>query len=172
MRECYPARWICLVAAESVRTCGRGYRTTQQMSKLGTNARCRRAPNPSAFRGQTGSKRRIVRMTRLSRKIHSRWRFDATTETARKPISCAPCRRAMSKGIIFTPVSLDADDPDTGGGDNHATRRGFAGFASCALCGLAEFAATEVSAQGTPPPAPAGFTRKMLSQMDGRCPAT
>jgi hypothetical protein len=28
------------------------------------------------------------------------------------------------------------------------TRRGFAGFASCALCGLAEFAATEVSAQG------------------------
>jgi hypothetical protein len=32
------------------------------------------------------------------------------------------------------------------------TRRGFAGFASCALCGLAEFAATEVSAQGTPPP--------------------
>jgi len=47
------------------------------------------------------------------------------------------------------------------------TRRGFAGFASCALCGLAEFAATEVSAQGTPPPAPAGFTRKILSQMDG-----
>ena len=47
------------------------------------------------------------------------------------------------------------------------TRRGFAGFASCALCGLAEFAATEASAQGTPPPAPAGFTRKILSQMDG-----
>src|SRR3981081_4244007 len=50
------------------------------------------------------------------------------------------------------------------------TRRGFAGFASCALCGLAEFAATEVSAQGTPPTAPAGFTRKMLSQMDGPMP--
>ena len=47
------------------------------------------------------------------------------------------------------------------------TRRGFVGVASCALCGLAEFAATEVSAQGTPPPAPAGFTRKILSQMDG-----
>jgi quercetin dioxygenase-like cupin family protein len=47
------------------------------------------------------------------------------------------------------------------------TRRSFAGFASCALCGLAEFAATEVSAQGAPPPAPAGFTRKILSQMDG-----
>ena len=50
------------------------------------------------------------------------------------------------------------------------TRRGFAGFASCALCGLAEFVATEVSAQGTPPPAPAGFTRKILSQMDGPVP--
>ncbi len=50
------------------------------------------------------------------------------------------------------------------------TRRGFAGFASCALCGLAEFAATDVSAQGAPPPAPAGFTRKILSQMDGPMP--
>jgi quercetin dioxygenase-like cupin family protein len=50
------------------------------------------------------------------------------------------------------------------------TRRGFAGFASCALCGLAEFAATEVSAQGAPPPAPAGITRKILSQMDGPAP--
>src|SRR6202043_2184627 len=50
------------------------------------------------------------------------------------------------------------------------TRRGFAGLASCALCGLAEFVATEVSAQGTPPPAPIGFTRKMLSQMDGPMP--
>jgi quercetin dioxygenase-like cupin family protein len=50
------------------------------------------------------------------------------------------------------------------------TRRGFAGLASCALCGLAEFAATEASAQGTPPPAPAGFSRKILSQMDGPMP--
>jgi quercetin dioxygenase-like cupin family protein len=50
------------------------------------------------------------------------------------------------------------------------TRRGFAGFASCALCGLAEFAATPVSAQGAPPAAPAGFTRKILSQMDGPTP--
>ena len=47
------------------------------------------------------------------------------------------------------------------------TRRGFAGLASCALCGLAEFAATEVSALGAPPAAPSGFTRKILSQMDG-----
>jgi quercetin dioxygenase-like cupin family protein len=50
------------------------------------------------------------------------------------------------------------------------TRRGFAGFASCALCGLAEFAATEVSAQGAPPATPSGFTRKILSQMDGPMP--
>jgi quercetin dioxygenase-like cupin family protein len=47
------------------------------------------------------------------------------------------------------------------------TRRGFAGFASCALCGLAEFAATEVSAQGAPPATTPGVTRKILSQTDG-----
>src|SRR5215471_7825436 len=50
------------------------------------------------------------------------------------------------------------------------TRRGFAGFASCALCGLAEFVATDASAEGSPPPAPAGFTRKILTQMDGPMP--
>jgi hypothetical protein len=31
------------------------------------------------------------------------------------------------------------------------TRRGFAGFASCAICGIMEFVASEVSAQGTQP---------------------
>jgi quercetin dioxygenase-like cupin family protein len=50
------------------------------------------------------------------------------------------------------------------------TRHGFAGFASCALCGLAEFVATEASAQGAAPPAPAGFSRKILTQMDGPMP--
>jgi quercetin dioxygenase-like cupin family protein len=50
------------------------------------------------------------------------------------------------------------------------TRRGFAGFASCALCGLAEFIATDASAQGAAPAAPSGFTRKILSQMDGPAP--
>jgi quercetin dioxygenase-like cupin family protein len=50
------------------------------------------------------------------------------------------------------------------------TRRGFAGFASCALCGLAEFVATDASAQTTPPPAPTGFARKILSQIDGPTP--
>lgn len=50
------------------------------------------------------------------------------------------------------------------------TRRGLAGFASCALCGLAEFAATDASAEGPPPSAPAGFTRRILAQMDGPMP--
>ncbi|MDI4235513.1 cupin domain-containing protein [Bradyrhizobium sp. 31Argb] len=49
------------------------------------------------------------------------------------------------------------------------TRRGFAAVASCAICGITEFAATEVSAQGTPPATP-GVTRKILSQMDGPVP--
>jgi quercetin dioxygenase-like cupin family protein len=47
------------------------------------------------------------------------------------------------------------------------TRRGFAGFASCALCGITEFVATAASAQGTPPQPTAGVTRKILSQTDG-----
>jgi quercetin dioxygenase-like cupin family protein len=67
--------------------------------------------------------------------------------------------------------SPDTNDPDTAGRETiMLTRRGFAAFASCALCGLAEFAATEASAEGTPPPAPTGFTRKILSQMDGPVP--
>jgi quercetin dioxygenase-like cupin family protein len=44
------------------------------------------------------------------------------------------------------------------------TRRGFAGFAPCAATGLV---ATEILAQGTPPAATSGVTRKILSQMDG-----
>ena len=50
------------------------------------------------------------------------------------------------------------------------TRRGFAGFASCALCGITEFVATAASAQGTPPAATSGVTRKILSQADGPVP--
>ena len=50
------------------------------------------------------------------------------------------------------------------------TRRGFAGFASCALCGIAEFVAAEASAQGAPPAATGGVTRKILSQTDGPTP--
>ena len=48
------------------------------------------------------------------------------------------------------------------------TRREFAGVASCALCGLAEFVNSEAYAQGAAPPATTtGVTRKILSQIDG-----
>jgi len=47
------------------------------------------------------------------------------------------------------------------------TRRGFSSFATCAICGISEFIATEASAQGTQPAATPGVTRKILSQMDG-----
>jgi quercetin dioxygenase-like cupin family protein len=50
------------------------------------------------------------------------------------------------------------------------TRRGFAGFASCALCGISEFIASEASAQAAPPATTPGVTRKILSQMDGPTP--
>jgi quercetin dioxygenase-like cupin family protein len=46
------------------------------------------------------------------------------------------------------------------------TRRG---FASCALCAITGFIATEAAAQGTPPAA-GGVTRKILSQTDGPAP--
>jgi len=50
------------------------------------------------------------------------------------------------------------------------TRRGFAGFASCAICAVTGFVATEASAQGTPTATTAGVTRKILSQTDGPAP--
>jgi len=50
------------------------------------------------------------------------------------------------------------------------TRRGFAGFASCAICGITEFIATGASAQGAPTATTPGVTRKILSQMDGPTP--
>ena len=46
------------------------------------------------------------------------------------------------------------------------TRRGFTGFASCAVTG---FIASEASAQGAPPAVP-GVKRTILSQMDGPMP--
>jgi quercetin dioxygenase-like cupin family protein len=45
------------------------------------------------------------------------------------------------------------------------TRRGFAGVASCAICGLSGFLATDASAQSS-----GGVTRKILSQIDGPMP--
>jgi quercetin dioxygenase-like cupin family protein len=50
------------------------------------------------------------------------------------------------------------------------TRRGFASFASCAICGITDFIATEASAQGAPAAGTAGVTRKILSQTDGPVP--
>jgi quercetin dioxygenase-like cupin family protein len=50
------------------------------------------------------------------------------------------------------------------------TRRGFAGFAPCAICAVTGLVATDASAQGTSPAAPTGVTRKILSQMDGPAP--
>ena len=40
-------------------------------------------------------------------------------------------------------------------------------FASCAICAITGFIATEASAQGAPPAQPTGLTRKLLTQMDG-----
>jgi quercetin dioxygenase-like cupin family protein len=46
------------------------------------------------------------------------------------------------------------------------TRRGFTGFAACALCAITEFVAADASAQGAPPPS-GGVNRKILSKTDG-----
>jgi len=51
------------------------------------------------------------------------------------------------------------------------TRRGFAGFASCAICGITEFIAAEASGQGAPTTTTSGgITRKIFSQTDGPMP--
>ena len=48
------------------------------------------------------------------------------------------------------------------------TRREFTAVVSCAICALtSELLADEAAAQGTPPAATAGVTRKILSQIDG-----
>jgi quercetin dioxygenase-like cupin family protein len=47
------------------------------------------------------------------------------------------------------------------------TRRGFAG---CAICAVTGFIAIEVSAQGAPPVVTSGYTRNILSQIDGPTP--
>src|SRR6202171_6441829 len=47
------------------------------------------------------------------------------------------------------------------------TRRG---FASCAICAVTGFIATDASAQGAPPAATSGVTRKILLQTDGPVP--
>lgn len=50
------------------------------------------------------------------------------------------------------------------------TRRGFTGFAGCALCAITGFVATGAAAQGAPRVATVGYMRKILSQADGPTP--
>jgi quercetin dioxygenase-like cupin family protein len=50
------------------------------------------------------------------------------------------------------------------------TRRGFASFASCAICAVTGFIATDASAQGAPPVVTPGVKRTTFSQMDGPMP--
>ena len=50
------------------------------------------------------------------------------------------------------------------------SRRGFGGFATCALCTLSGFFASDASAQTTPPAATTGVNRKIISQIDGPTP--
>ena len=51
------------------------------------------------------------------------------------------------------------------------TRREFTGFVSCAICAItSQFIANEAAAQGAPPAATPGVTRKILSQTDGPMP--
>src|SRR5579872_4069041 len=50
------------------------------------------------------------------------------------------------------------------------SRRDFASVASCALCSLTGFIATDASAQTPPPAATSGVTRKILSQTEGPAP--
>jgi quercetin dioxygenase-like cupin family protein len=47
------------------------------------------------------------------------------------------------------------------------TRRGFTG---CAICAVTGFIASEASAQGVPAVVTSGYTRKVLSQIDGPTP--
>jgi quercetin dioxygenase-like cupin family protein len=66
-------------------------------------------------------------------------------------------------------TSPDAD-LDTTGRFVMLTRRDFGSIASCALCAVTGFIATDASAQTTPPAATPGVTRKILSQIDGPTP--
>jgi hypothetical protein len=50
------------------------------------------------------------------------------------------------------------------------TRRGFAGVATCAICSVAGFIATDASAQNAPVAITPGVTRKILFQTDGPMP--
>jgi hypothetical protein len=84
------------------------------------------------------------------------------------PIDCNRLADAIAAILQFS-GSPDASDPGAGREDLMLTRRGFAGFASCAICGITQFVAAEAAAQGAPPAA-GGVARKILSQTDGPTP--
>jgi quercetin dioxygenase-like cupin family protein len=74
------------------------------------------------------------------------------------------------KDLRFAEGKPDASDPGAKREEVMLSRRAFAGFASCAICGITEFVATQVSAQGAQPAATSGVTRKILAQTDGPMP--
>lgn len=80
----------------------------------------------------------------------------------------APLRRNQRETMLDFERPADIDPGNTGR-SIMLTRRGFAGIASCALCSITGFAATDASAQ-TPPAVTPGVTRKILSQTDGPAP--
>src|SRR5579863_2198231 len=95
---------------------------------------------------------------------------NAGTTGRRKAISHGfPLAMAPRLGQFF---GYRLQDRKTQGRSSMLSRRDFAGVASCALCSLTGFIATDASAQ-TPPPATngtPGVTRKILSQVDGPTP--
>ena len=85
--------------------------------------------------------------------------------------SRSPVRACRARNTAYSQLTdPGTGDPDASGRDIMLTRRGFAGVASCAICGLAGFVATDASAQGAQPVTSGGVTRKILSQIDGPVP--
>jgi hypothetical protein len=77
----------------------------------------------------------------------------------RSPPACqGPCPRAIFRKARTGRVKSRSSQG--------RSRRDFAGVASCALCSLTGFIATDASAQTPPPGATPGVTRKILSQTD------
>jgi quercetin dioxygenase-like cupin family protein len=71
---------------------------------------------------------------------------------------------------VSTTNTSGTSDPDIIGRSIMLTRRDFASVASCAICALTGFMATDASAEGAPPAATPGVSRKILSQSDGPSP--
>jgi quercetin dioxygenase-like cupin family protein len=86
----------------------------------------------------------------------------AMTEVSPFPLAKPIPLRHFSRGN-----KSGAEDPDITGRTVMLTRRGFAGVASCALCSITGFMATDASAQTTPPATTPGVSRKILSRSDG-----